>query len=164
MGCKLLTVSHKYFSWTCGWLADIVCSTATLSGVFASKHKATCQVNVRAQHYLSTFIFCSMMLRRHLDDRPLMKGMIPGIAMILHTESFWSVQWHVHSQATVKTHTEVVFKTWQLKAKACNGHCKHTHKLWLLLNQATRHCTNFLHIRCIAVELFSCNMFDCFQT
>ena len=88
MRCKLLTVSHKYLSWTCSWLADIVYCTATLSGVFASKHKATYQVHVRVQHYLSTFVFCPKMLHRHFDDRPLIIGMIPGIAMILHTERF----------------------------------------------------------------------------
>ena len=161
MGCKLLTVSHKYFSWTCSWLADIVYGTATLSCVFASKHKATFQVHARVQHYPSTFVFCPKMLRKHFDDRPLM---IPGIAMILHTERFLvsavTPALTIHSQ----THTEVGFKTWQLKANASDEQRKHTHEPWLLLNQATRHCTNFLHIRCIAVELFSCNMFDCSQT
>ena len=30
-------------------------------------------------------------------------------------KALWSVQWHLYSQATVKTHTEVGFKTWQLR-------------------------------------------------
>ena len=59
---------------------------------------------------------------------PSMKGVISGMAMILHTESFWSVQWHLHSQVMVKTHTEVGFKTWQLKANAGDGHRKHIHE------------------------------------
>jgi hypothetical protein len=112
-----------------------------------------------------------------------MKVWIPGIAMILHTESnckkgiatittcnkkehtgmiillmmtilFRLVRWYPHSQFTVETRTEVGFRNRQLNKNVGDGHRKHKHKSWLFPDQATRHYTNRLHIRCNAEKHF----------
>ena len=93
-----------------------------------------------------------------------MKGVIPSIAIIMHTESFLVSA--VKPALTIQSQNLYRGRVQDLTAQkhVGVGHRKHTHEPQLLLDQATRHCTNFLHIRCIAVELFSGNMFDCCQT